>query len=155
MTKQRVSYCGLCFGLLLALSGLQAHADIDGDVRAGGYADAEGGMIGGGALMNLEPSHQWYFNPNVEVVFPEDADLMTFNGDFHYDFPTEGLAYWIGAGPAVRMTDPDGPADDDTDLGANLLAGLGKRRGDVRPFGQFKVLFADDTEAAVMVGVRF
>jgi len=140
--------------VLVALSGLPVRADIDADLRAGGYADVEGAMLGGGALVNLEPSNQWYFNPNVEVVFPDDSDVVTVNGDFHYDFPATKVAYWVGAGPAVRFEDPDF-GDDDTDLGANLLAGVGARRGDVRPFGQFKVLFADDPEAALMVGVRF
>jgi len=157
MTTERVrswSICAVCLGLLFALCGLPIHADIDGDVRAGAYTDAEAAMVGGGVLVNLEPSNRWYFNPNLEVAFPDDRDLMTVNGDFHYDFPATKVAYWVGGGPAIRFVDPEF-GDDDTDLGANVLAGLGARQGDVRPFGQLKVLVADDSEAVLMFGLRF
>ena len=49
MTTERVrswSICAVCLGLLFALCGLPIHADIDGDVRAGAYTDAEAAMVG-------------------------------------------------------------------------------------------------------------
>ena len=157
MNTQRArswSVCALCLGSVMALSGLPVLADIDGDVRGGAYTDAEAAMIGGGALVNLEPSNRWFFNPNIEVAFPEDRNLTTVNGDFHYDFPATRVAYWVGGGPAIRFVDPEF-GDDDTDFGANVLAGIGARQGDVRPSGQFKVLVADDSEAVLMFGLRF
>jgi len=141
---------------LLALASVQpALASIDGDVRAGAYTDADAGMVGGGVLMDIDSTHHWYFNPNLEIAFPENADLMTVNGDFHYDFPgASKVTYWVGAGPALRFEDPEF-GNRDTDLGANLLAGIGSRQGDVRPFGQLKVTIADDSEAVILFGVRF
>ena len=141
-------------GLFAALCALPAAAEVDGDLRGGAYTDADAAMVGGGALVNLESTNHWYFNPNVELAFPERADLVTVNGDFHYDFPGARVAYWVGAGPALRVVDPE-VGNRDTDLGANLIAGLGARNGDVRPFGQLKVMVADDSEAALMFGIRF
>ena len=157
MTTQRAGFVkrrALWVGLFAALCALPIGAGVDGDLRGGAYTDAEAAMVGGGALVNLEPSNRWYFNPNLELAFPERGDLMTVNGDFHYDFPSGGLAYWVGAGPALRFVDPE-IGDNDTDLGANVLAGLGARQGDVRPFGQLKVMVADDSEAVLMFGIRF
>jgi len=147
--------CLLGAALVAFLCVQPALADVDGDIRAGAYTDAEGGMIGGGVLMDIDSAHRWYFNPNLELVFPDDADLMTVNGDFHYDFPSASkVTYWVGAGPALLVEDPDF-GERDTDLGANLLAGLGSREGNVRPFGQLKVTIADDSEAAILFGIRF
>lgn len=157
MSKRTIGTCLLAVGLLAAVSGMPLRADVDGDVRAGAYTDAEGGMIGGGMLVDLEQSKHWFFNPNVELVFPDEGDLVTLNGDFHYDFAnTNRVTYWVGAGPAVLFSDDDvGNDDNETDFGANVLAGLGAMRGDVRPFGQVKVTVADDSEAVLLFGIRF
>jgi len=45
-----------------------------------------------------------------------------------------------------------------TRLGADVpkaFIGLGGRKGGARPFGQLKVILADETEVVVMGGVRF
>lgn len=157
MSKRTIGTCVLTVGLMLGASAGPLCAGVDGDVRAGAYTDAEGAMVGGGVLFDLEKSHRWYFNPNAELVFPDEGDLLTLNGDFHYDFAdTNRVTYWVGAGPAVILTDDDLPGDNDNaDFGANLLAGLGAMRGDVRPFGQVKVTVADDSEAVLLFGIRF
>jgi hypothetical protein len=138
-----------------------AEAQIDLDLRAGIYTDVEEAFIGAGILTDV--TGNWYFNPNVEYVFVDPGSLWTLNGDFHYDFLQEGnWSFWAGAGPAIIFRDFDddgrrGRRDDDeeTDFGANLLAGIGLVRGGVRPYGQFKVILSDDTEAVLAVGLRF
>jgi hypothetical protein len=101
-----------------------------------------------------------FFNPNIEYVFVQNGDLITFNADFHYDFWTDSsLTAWVGAGGAVIHADPgvrrgrDG--SDETDFGLNLLAGMGARRGAFRPYVQGKVTLSDDSEFIAAVGVRF
>lgn len=98
-----------------------------------------------------------YFNPNVEYVFVEKAKVGTGNLDFHLDLPvTEDFHLWAGAGLAVVYTDPDGAPKSDTDLGLNLLAGVGFHAGTVIPYGQLKLLVLDDYEELVWaVGIRF
>lgn len=147
------------FVTAVALSPSSAHAQVDIDLRGGVYTDIEEGFVGGGVLMPV--TGNWYFNPNVEYVFVDPGSLWTVNGDFHYDFAQVGdWSIWAGGGPAVlfRDFDDDRPGrrgDDDTDVGANLIAGIGMVSGGVRPFGQVKVVLADDTEAVLAVGLRF
>ena len=77
------------------------------------------------------------------------------NGDLHYDLPVESdMSYWIGAGPALMISDPD-VGGSHSDFGVNILGGAGVARGAIRPFGQFKAIVSDNTEAALMGGIRF
>jgi hypothetical protein len=69
----------------------------------------------------------------------------------------------VGGGPAVIFSGFDAPAgcrrcDDDnqTDLGLNLLAGVGFwKRQAIRPYIQGKVTLSDNTEASIAFGLRF
>lgn len=142
--------------VVLALSLLSiatpAAADMFG-VRAGVYTNTEKPFLGAELLVPL--SHSVYLNPNVEYVFVDDGSLMTFNADFHYDFPTRSATLvWAGAGLAVLHSNPERPRGNSTDVGANFLFGLG-RRGDVVPYIQAKLIVADDTEFVIGVGLRF
>lgn len=131
-----------------------AHAEWDAGVRAGYYSDTEEAFLGVEALTNVGASG-WYFNPNLEFVFVDPGELFTLNGDFHYDFWSDGdWNAWAGAGPALIFRE-NRRGDDETDFGVNVIAGLGARRGAVRPYVQGKVLIADETEAVLGVGVRF
>lgn len=151
--KQRWKPLLIALVWLGAIFATPAVAEIDGDIRAGYYIDTEEPMIGGGILTGL--GEGWYFNPNAEIVFVDGGDLITLNGDFHYDFSLgSDASWWLGAGPAILFADADG-GDDDTDLGVNLLIGVTALHGKVRPFAQGKVIISDDTEGVISVGIRF
>ena len=123
-------------------------------VRVGYYTDAEEAFVGAEFLARLAP--RVYLNPNVEYIFTEGSTYMTFNADFHYDFPSRRSAFfWLGAGLAVIYVDPDGSASSDTDVGANFLGGVGFKSGSVIPYFQVKLIAKDDTEVALAVGLRF
>jgi hypothetical protein len=132
---------------------------VDFGVRAGVYDDAGEAFVGGELLAQLSP--RWFFNPNVEYVFVDDGDLITVNGDFHYDFPVDFNGYvWAGGGPALILDDREFPPrgredDDDTDLGVNLLGGVGWRADGLVPYVQGKIILADETEAVLAFGLRF
>ena len=131
-----------------------ARADPRFGVRFGYYTEAEAAFLGAEMLFRVVP--EIYFNPNVEAVFVDDGHSFTINGDFHYDFRAgRRTSAWLGAGLAVVNTDPEGPAEGDTDVGLNLLAGIGARRGRVIPYAQAKVILKSDTEFAIGVGLRF
>jgi hypothetical protein len=136
-----------------------AAADTDFGVRGGLYSDAEAGFLGVELLTDL--TGRWFLNPNAEYVFVDDGDLATINLDAHYDLPLQAAAdVWVGGGLAVVFSDDDRPGrgddDSETDIGVNLLAGVGfLRREAVRPYVQAKVLLSDETEAVIAVGVRF
>ena len=128
------------------------------DVRGGYYTDAEEAFFGGGLVADLSGS--WDFNPNVEWVLVDGYDYLTANADVHYDFAASpNMALWAGGGLAVQRFDYDESAppraNNDTDVGLNLLAGLGASQGSVRPYFQVKGVVADHSETSLGVGVRF
>lgn len=120
--------------------------------RTGVYADSEAGYVGAELLTPIADA--WYFNPNVEYA-RGDRDVLTLNGDFHYDFLRDRSTYfWAGGGPAVLFRET-GVDEHRTDLGANVLGGVGWRTGRVTPFLQSKVTLSRDTEAVLTFGLRF
>ena len=130
-----------------------SHAGTDADLRAGLYTDMSGVTVGAGLLAGMGSS--WFFNPNLEAAMGDHGNLVTLNADFHYDFASAGAAsIYIGAGPGLLIASPDG-GDTTTDLGLNVLGGVAASRGGVRPFGQVKGIIAEDTEFALMGGIRF
>lgn len=140
----------------LAVTALPARADgIDFGVRGGLYSDADAAFAGVELLFPVTRS--WYFNPNFEYVFVDRGDLYTLNADVHYDLPVSGQSYvWLGGGPALIVRDPNRPGRDrKTDVGLDLLAGIGWKGGSIVPYVQGKVVVADNTEAVLAVGVRF
>jgi hypothetical protein len=147
----------LAAAVALAFPAAPASA-VDFGLRAGVYDDAGEAFVGGELLFQLSP--RWYFNPNLEYVFVDNGDLVTINGDVHYDFPVDFNGYvWAGGGLALISDDREFPRrrrdDDDTDVGANLLAGVGWRANGMVPYLQGKLILADETEAVFGFGLRF
>jgi hypothetical protein len=132
-----------------------AKAQTEGDVRAAYHADQEAVGVGGGILTEVGDSNRWKFNPNVEIAFADDDDdQMSLNGDFRYDITRDSdVAFWMGAGPALLVNELGD--DSDTDVGLNLLTGIGASRGDVRPFGQLRGVVADQSEVVLAGGIHF
>ena len=137
-----------------------ASADIRPGVRIGGYFDAGAAFIGGELLMGI--TDRWYFNPNLEYVFVDNGDLITFNFDIHYDLDTRSnLYFWVGGGPAILYFNRDRPfnedGDSDTDFGVNLLFGVGFPIHNSRfiPYVQPKVIISDNSEFSLAFGLRF
>jgi len=140
----------------LIVSATNVEAEIKPGVRIGAYFDPTDAFIGGEVLANI--TDRWYFNPNVEYVFVDNAKFVTFNFDVHYDFAsTEDLYFWIGGGPAILWFDPDAPRfANDTDFGVNVFAGLGFRtHSRIVPYIQPKLFISDDSEFSIAFGVRF
>jgi len=143
---------------VLAVSpGLARTTDIDFGVRGGLYPDEDRPFLGAEALFGVSDKGRWFGNPNVEHVLMNSGDLTTFSFDFHYDFPGGApYGFWAGAGPTVIHQDGDRFGNrNTTDAGVNLVLGVGARHGDVGPYGQFKVVVADQSQAVVGMGVRF
>lgn len=149
------------FGLALAAIAFvpaAARAGVDGDIRGGYYTDSEVVFFGGGLISSMGRGSNWFFNPNIEVAPSSDVDLFSMNADFHYDFAaTSGASWWAGAGPAVIVVHDEnsGTDDSDTDIGLNVLMGVGAMRGEVRPFAQLKGVLANDSQLALTGGIRF
>jgi len=141
-----------------ALCSSPASAEIDVGVRGGVYTDVGEPFLGADILMKISDT-RWFFNPNLEYVFVDHGDLATLNFDVHYDLDTDNddLYVWLGGGPAIVFRDDEGRGDDgdDTDVGINLLGGVGWQLESFVPYLQAKALIADDSEVVLAVGVRF
>ncbi|NIV10928.1 MAG: hypothetical protein GWN62_06440 [Aliifodinibius sp.] len=124
-------------------------------VRAGLYTDIGDAFIGGEYLTPISKSV--YFNPNLEYILVDNANFLTFNFDSHYDFQRQGNVFpWIGGGLGILYVNPDGPVDSETDLGLNLLFGLGfKTASSLIPYVQAKAVFSDNDEFVLGFGMRF
>jgi len=161
MKRQHASWYSIALaGLAMVGPGLMtaprgSSAAVDGDVRVGAYPNSDAVSVGGGVLAPVGDSHRWYFNPNIELAKGDSQDFVAMSGDFHYDFARDGDAtFWMGGGPAVLVVDrPSG--SNDTQLGVNVLTGVGKRTGDVRPFAQLRGTMAEDSRIALAGGIRF
>lgn len=145
----------VCATLALALPPAAQAAGIDFGVRAGAYLEDSDPFVGLELLTRLGQS-DWYFNPNVEFVFADQRDRVALNADFHYDFRQERDFYlWAGGGLGAIRTDGDRVRDAETDLGANLIGGIGWRLSGTTPYAQLKIVLADDAEVVAGVGIRF
>ena len=137
---------------VLAPNPAFAHEPLFG-ARFGYYASSDHPFLGAEVLLPVSRSIE--FNPNLEYVFADGLTYMTFNADFHYDFPSRRRSFvWVGAGLGLAYVDPDGGSSN-TDVAANFLAGLGLSRGPVIPYFQFKLIAKGDTEAVFAFGLRF
>jgi len=137
----------------MALSPTRASAGTDVDLRAGFYSDMNAVSLGGGFLSSMSSS--WFFNPNLEMAFGDGGTMTALSGDFHYDFPSNGtLSPYLGLGPTLLFANPD-RGSSDTNLGLNVLGGVAGLYGAVRPFAQIKAVLADNSEVALMGGIRF
>ena len=147
--------------LLVLLAPVAAEGQVDFGVRGGVYTDDQDPFAGVELLGSFDGT-RWYYNPNVELVFVDNGDLVTANADFHYDLPADTpFDVWLGAGGAILFRDYDDDrfgrsVDSETDAGLNLLGGLGfNPGGDVRPYVQGKLLLSDDSQAVLAFGLRF
>jgi len=153
MIKKKSFRIGLVVLLLTAFSGLAVGQSVG--IRAGRYMDTEEFFLGGELLSRI--AGDLFFNPNVEYVFLDNVTYMTFNLDFHYDFYTNSpLFFWLGSGLGVLYVNPEGPVESDTDIGVNLLFGIGiDTVSTLTPYFQVKYILADNDEIVLGVGLRF
>lgn len=159
MRTRELFFSFACASAALAVTG-RATADTSAQphtqfgVRTGVYTENSGAFIGAEVLTPIGSA--WYFNPNLEYAAGgDDNDVLSVNGDFHYDFLFDRPYYvWAGGGPAVIVRDVE-PGNRESDLGVNVLGGIGWKKPRVTPFVQTKITVSRDTEAVLAVGLRF
>lgn len=138
--------------MLVLIPSKETNAQVDFGARAGVYTDVGDPFIGAELLFPI--SGNIYFNPNIEYVFVDVGNYMTFNADAHYDFPVQSVYLWAGAGLAIAYRSVGDFSD--TSAGLNLLTGVGlKDAGSVIPYAQLKIILADNSEVALGLGIRF
>jgi hypothetical protein len=157
MKENRVFYVVLLIFLFIQFSNENLKAQDRGKfgIRTGVYTDLSDMFVGAEYLAPI--GSRVFLNPNVEYIFIPDGNFWTFNFDAHYDFPTYSNVYvWTGAGIGLLHFSPEGPADANTDVGLNLLFGLGfNTASNVVPYIQGKAIISDNTDFSLGFGIRF
>jgi hypothetical protein len=124
----------------------------DVSVRAGAYTDADSAFLG--VEYRTPVQGRLYVAPNFELVLPDEGSYFSANADLHYLFPPEGrLSPWLGAGLGIYARSHEG-GPRNTDVGLNLIGGLGLR-AKLKPYAQLKVVVKGDTEVVLGFGIRF
>lgn len=145
---------GLALVASATLAALTASPAWAGDfsVRAGAYTDVSRFFVG--AEYRAPIQGHILVAPNFELVIPEEGSYFSFNADLHYLFPTQGpLSAWLGAGLGIYARSHQG-GNDHTDVGLNLLGGLGLKTT-LKPYAQLKVVVKGDTALVLGFGIRF
>jgi len=151
----RITILVLMCGAGSVMTAITTQAAVDADVRAGVFMDANAVGFGAGILAPMGTDSRWYFNPNMEVGVGDRENIVTMNGDFHYDIPQHSsVSVWMGGGPAVLVTDPSN-GESRTNMGLNVLTGVGGTTGQVRPFAQLKGIVANQGQVVLQGGIRF
>lgn len=124
-------------------------------IRIGTYSNVGDIFLGGGFTTPL--GDRWFFNPNFEYVFAQHQTYATFNGDFEYSIPdrVRALSFWAGGGLGIIYDNPNGPSGSNTQLGLNLMGGVGIHAGSVMPYVQPKIILKRNSVFVMGFGVRF
>lgn len=137
------------------IGALPAAAETRWGLRASAWLEDSDPGVGVEWLVPMG-ARDWYFNPNVEVVFNDRDDRFIGNLDVHYDFWHDaGMTVWAGGGLAILHHDDPPRGTDSNEAGLNLLAGIGWRKPKALPYVQLKAVIADDSELVASIGVRF
>ncbi|HOC41914.1 MAG TPA: hypothetical protein PKJ99_02760 [Thermoanaerobaculales bacterium] len=140
---------------LLAVTAAAAAADPRFGIHAGVWTEDGDPLVGAEIVLPLD-NPRWAIVPSVEFVPGDGVDRWIVNADGTYELDLDTKAdVWVGGGLAVLFTDHERHSDD-TNLGANLLAGAGiETSSGLFPYLQAKAVISEDSSLAVALGLRF
>lgn len=137
------------------LSPANAQYRLRGGFRIGVYSNTQSTFLGGEILAPI--GNNWNINPNIEYVFIHNQTYVSFNLDFDYFAPIDvrDLYLWAGGGAGLIYTKQKFSQYGETNLGINLLFGIGIQAGNVEPYFQPEIVLKNNPELALGFGIRF
>ena len=114
--------------------------------------DAE--EFGVGAQLSVPVARRLEFYPSFDYYFVEPGSLTSLNVDLKYRVPAEGLR-WLYVGGGINFTRVSFGEFENTDTGANIIAGYESIRGRVHPFAEFRLTAGDGSQAQISAGLNF
>lgn len=96
-----------------------------------------------GGNLALVLSFDYYF-PKSDIG---NVDFYELNGNLIYNFPTESVRPYLGAGAGIARVSFDSNffSDSATEFGVNILGGLKFGSGGINPFGEIRyVIYSGD-----------
>jgi hypothetical protein len=118
--------------------------------RFGVNSGTDAALVGVHVRAPVSPRVEFY--PSLDVHLPSRGSLLAFNADAKVLFPARSVEFFTGAGVNV-MHRTQGPVNN-TDLGLNVLGGVGTRTGWVHPFVEGRVIVNGDTSFQLMGGMN-
>ena len=107
-----------------------------------------------GANFTVPISTQIEFYPSLELYLPDRGNKIGFNGDVKIFLPIRA-SYDLYAGGGLGIVNQNLGDVSNTDVGLNLLFGVGSRVGRIHPYGEARLLLHDDTQLVLHAGVNF
>ena len=142
----------LAAALLIGSTSASAQPNTHIGTRAGYDFQTDEVILG--AHFTVPISTQIEFYPSLELYLPDRGNKIGFNGDVKVMLPTRA-SYDLYAGGGLGIVNQNLGDVSNTDLGVNLLVGIGSRVGRIHPFGEAKLLIHDDTQLVLFAGVNF
>lgn len=139
---------------LLALGGAASAAAQSSHLgpRFGYNLDAEAITLG--AQLSVPVARRVEFYPSFDYHAVDVGSLFSINADVKVRMGDPGFrGLYLGTGLGVRRRSVGD--FDNTDLNANLFAGLESRWGKVHPFGEIRLGVGDETEVQLLIGFNF
>ena len=114
--------------------------------------DAEAVVIG--AQFSAPIGTHLEFYPSFNYFLVDVGTLWALNADLKFRVPAEGID-WLYFGGGVNLTGFSFSGSSNTEAGLNLLGGIESRRGNVHPFGEFRLTVGDGSSAQLVGGINF
>jgi hypothetical protein len=123
-----------------------------------GVADPDGRVDGAaefGAHLEFEdPDTKVHLKPNINYWNEDDMSDLNPNFDVTYHFMSDDkVSPYVGTGVGIHAYDFDGPADDETDLGANFIGGMRFPRESAVFFVEGRYVASDISQVGISGGV--
>lgn len=136
-------------------NNVYAQNRVRGGIRTGIYSNSNSIFLGGEIIAPI--GNRWDINPNIEYVFEPHSTYVAFNADFAYFAPVDvrNIYIWGGGGLGLLYEKPVDSNNGATNLGVNLLGGIGFQAGSVMPYIQPKIILKNNSEFVLEFGLRF
>jgi hypothetical protein len=153
----------LCaLGALLPLTAYAGTATFSSWGPRVGFSSNPDQIVFGGQMTISEIAPNLSFDPNLELGFGDNATVVAFNLDMHYNFEVSGANWrpYAGAGIGINFvqvdTGPFGADASDTFVGGNLIVGASvPTQSGSKFFGELKLGLGDVPDLKLMVGWNF
>jgi hypothetical protein len=154
----------VCVPIVAALVFLAAPAESASVTGIGprfGFSLDPDQLVLGGQLLIGEVAPNMTFDPNLEFGFGDNVTVIGLGLDLHYHFKLTNSEWrpYLGAGVGIHFYDQDvqPPASDNTstEVGGNIILGVGVPTGGSRFFTEMKLGVGDIPSLKMVAGWNF
>lgn len=109
--------------------------------------------FGVGAQFSTPIARHLEFYPSFDYFFVSGGSFVSLNADLKYRFAAESIK-WLYAGGGLNIAHASAGGHGDTHAGLNLLGGVESLKGQIHPFGEFRVILGNGSTAQISAGLN-